>query len=233
MSRLKVRLDLGHKGAIQAAAHNDVVIVVDVLRASTTIVALFTKGVKAIKPLQSIKNWSGTAIGENDGIRLDNCKYNNSPSELMEAKLNVNQVIGLKTTNGSKCIISGKGKHNYVLIGAALNATACAQEAYKLASNNRRSISIILAGTKGKLSLDDLYVGSLIFNHFPEQVQLTGQIKPEVIYHLYSQLLRTDSAKRLQNIGYGKDVAFCSVEDSTVIVPHYNGKYICLLSRGF
>lgn len=226
MSKLVVELFLGKAGAINAATQQDVVIVVDVLRASSTIITLLDQGVNTIKPVRSFSNWSGTMIGEKNGIRLSGCGLNNSPAEILKNVPKLKHDVALKTTNGSGCIIRGKNKHNHLLIGSSLNAKACAIKAAQLATEMNGFIGIVLAGRKELMALDDLYVGSIIFNHLPQEKVLVGSIKPKFVEDLYLAISKTKSAERLSALGYDEDVFICSQQDVSKTVPYFDGHVI-------
>ncbi|MDI9818023.1 MULTISPECIES: 2-phosphosulfolactate phosphatase [unclassified Legionella] len=226
MSMITVEFALGLAGAEKAAEENHTAVIVDVLRASSTIVTLLDKGIKAIKPVNSTYGWQGLCIGEKNGQKLGDCHFNNSPAELREIPFDSDEILALKTTNGSGCIIAAKSTENHVLIGSALNAKACAILAGSIAKEHNGFLSLILAGRKGQIALDDLYAASIIFDNIPWQKTLTGTIKPERVDDLYLALTKTDSAKQLFKLGYEKDVLLCSQQDVTQTVPCYDGELI-------
>ncbi|WED44270.1 2-phosphosulfolactate phosphatase [Legionella cardiaca] len=226
MSVLVVEFLLGVTGAKIAAKRNHTVVVIDVLRASSTIVTLLDKGVQAIKPVESIHHWDGLIIGEEDGQRINGCHLNNSPTEVKEMSFNRHEVVAIKTTNGSACIMASKSINNHVLIGSALNAKASAALASSIAIHNGGFISIVLAGWRGQIALDDLYIASLIFDNIPHKKLLTGVIKYQGVDDLYSAMIGTEAAKRLHKLGYEKDILTCAQQDVTQTVPYYDGELI-------
>lgn len=232
MSTLKVEFTLGKNGAIAAKEQNKVVIVIDVLRATSSIVTLVDMGVRAIIPTDNLNIQADLFIGELNGKRLPECQLNNSPHEIKKQKIPPDTLVAIKTTNGSNCIIHGKGDDNHVLIGAALNATACALTAYYIAKQDSREIAIVMAGHRGAVAIEDLLIGTLIYDSLPGKKSLSGAFKPYRVDDLLCSVMNTDSARNLVQLGYEKDIFYCCKQDITRTVPYYNGGIIQAFEPG-
>lgn len=222
---LEVEFLLGTDGAKSAAVNNHTVVMIDALRASTTIVTLVMKGIK-LQPVPSIEEWKGIIIGEENGSRIRGCLLNNSPTEVNEASIPLNEIIGIKTTNGTNCIINAKSERNDVLIGSALNARSTAVLAQHIALKKNTPISFVLAGRKGDMAPDDLYVASLIYGYLTIPATIRGEIQPHVVDDLYSALLGTESGQGLIGLGYEKDIMASSQINISEVVPVYDGTLI-------
>jgi len=222
----KLTFHVGVEGAVKAAKGNDLVIIIDALRATSTIVSLLDKGVKAVKPLQYSDSFTGRIIGEKNGSKIDGCHFNNSPTELSKIRFSSDEIVGIKTTNGTRCILSAKTKKNDVLIGAALNAKACAVEAQSISEFKDCNISIVLAGRRGKLSEEDLYVGSIIYNFFTAPYDVLGTIEPSIPDNLHAAILKTDAASNLKKLGHQDDIRICASINNTRVVPYFDGNLI-------
>ncbi|MFW6206779.1 MAG: 2-phosphosulfolactate phosphatase, partial [Gemmatimonadota bacterium] len=124
---LRIAIRLGMKGGAEASARGDVVIVVDVLRASSTIVAALASGMRAVVPVQATTaagvppEW--ITAGERDGRRIPGFQHGNSPLDLASRDYR-DRTLYLTTTNGTAVIGSARGAAGPILVGALLNATA-------------------------------------------------------------------------------------------------------------
>jgi 2-phosphosulfolactate phosphatase len=143
-------------------ASDSVVILTDIFRATTSMVAAFDNKVKSIIPVAEIaeslayKEKGYIVAGEREGKKLDFAHFGNSPFNFMEPSL-TGKTIVLNTTNGTQALNMVKGKNNLVAIGAFLNLVAVCN--WAMAQN--RPIIIFCAGWKGRFSLEDsLFAGA-------------------------------------------------------------------------
>lgn len=139
-----------------------IVVVVDILRATSAICTAFMNGVKKIIPvgtLEEAKAWKEKGYmvaAERDGIVRDFADFGNSPFNFTTEQVKGNEIV-YSTTNGTNTIMMAS--HSYqVLIGAYLNHQALADH---IISENRDLI-ILCAGWKQKFNLEDtLFAGAL------------------------------------------------------------------------
>lgn len=223
-----VHFVLGVDGAKSAALAKAVCVVVDVLRASSTITALLDRYHNMrIKLLAQPEGWSGLIIGERDAKLMPGCHYNNSPSALLNnADLENVSELGFTSTNGSPCVLEAWTPQSPVLLGCLLNASACSKKALELARAGKKPIYFILAGCRGEMAEDDLLVTSFIFGYIAKACRIQGSIAPKFTNTLENALRDTESAKRLKALGFADDVVYCSTQNTTSIVPYYDGEYI-------
>lgn len=226
-----VSFKVGPKGAAQAAEAHDLCIVVDLLRASSTIITALYKGIRSVKAVADLSKCTGKATaGEIRGEKIPGLTYGNSPTELLKSS-EIHKSLTLFTTNGTKCIDSSSEGASKLLIGSLINKTAVANIAYHFSQKLRKGISIILAGYHGKLEEDDLLAGSAIYSLIPH-AKLKGDIKPRLLKKqdsIKSLLKNSPAGKRLIEINQEEDILFCSQEDFTEIVPVYekrDGQFI-------
>lgn len=223
-----MRFVLGKEGAKSAASARAVCVVVDVLRASSTITALLDKysGMR-IKPLEEPDGWAGLIIGERDARLMPGCHFNNSPSALLgSADLQDVSVLGFTSTNGSPCVLQAWTPQSPVLLGCILNARAAAEKALHLAMSGQKPIYFILAGWRGNMAEDDLLAASFIFGHIAQFCRIESGIVPYYTEHLEDALRKTASAERLVALGFAEDVAYCSAQNTVGTVPYFDGEYI-------
>lgn len=223
-----VHFVLGVDGAKSAALVKAVCVVVDVLRATSTITALLDcYPSMRIKPLVEPEGWLGLVIGERDAKLMPGCHYNNSPSALLnEADLENVSELGFTSTNGSPCVLEAWTPQSPVLLGCALNAKSCAEKALYLARAGRKPIYFILAGCRGEMAEDDLLAASFIFGYIAKACSIVGRIRPRYTNTLADALGETESAERLKALGFAADVVYCMAQNTTSTVPYYDGAYI-------
>ncbi len=141
-----------------------VVVITDIFRASTAMVAAFHNGVKSIIPVAEIseseeyKRKGYIVAGERDGKKLDCADFGNSPFNFLEPHLK-GQTICMNTTNGTQAIKAVAHGRNEVVIGAFINISAVAR--YVMAQ--KKPVIIFCAGWKNRFSMEDtLFAGALV-----------------------------------------------------------------------
>jgi len=140
-----------------------VVIIVDVLRATTTICTAFQNGAKAIIPIANVediikyKNNGFIIAGERDGIKLENADLGNSPFNFTK-EIVADKTIVITTTNGTQAIEMAKDADS-IVIGSFLNLNAIGN----WITEQNKNVIILCAGWKNKFNLEDtLFAGALV-----------------------------------------------------------------------
>lgn len=139
-----------------------IVVVTDVLRASSAIVTAFMNGVERIIPVGTLeeakllKDQGFMVAAERDGIVRDFADFGNSPYNFSPERVAGKQIV-YSTTNGTNAIhLASSGSQ--VLIGAYLNLAALA----KHIRQSQKDLLILCAGWKNKFNLEDtLFAGAL------------------------------------------------------------------------
>jgi 2-phosphosulfolactate phosphatase len=139
-----------------------IVVVTDILRASSAIVTAFMNGVDRIIPVgtleeaKAFKDKGFMVAAERDGIVRDFADFGNSPYNFTPERVRGNQIV-YSTTNGTNAIqLASSGSQ--VLIGAYLNLGALARHIRK----EKKDLLILCAGWKNKFNLEDtLFAGAL------------------------------------------------------------------------
>jgi 2-phosphosulfolactate phosphatase len=206
------------------------VIVIDVLRATSTMITVLSRGCRGIIPvetLQEANEWhqdGDLLIGERFCQKIPGFHYGNSPLEFLQANLQGKRVI-MTTTNGTRGIQKAcKGKH--VLVGSLLNGKACAQ----IAAGFGQDIVIICSGTEDDFSLEDgLCAGQIAdelmawcgetnvtLNDFGIAMRNSFlQVKDDIEQALFF----CRNGNRLNELGFGPDIRYCAQMNITEIVP--------------
>ncbi len=195
---------------------SDESVLIDVFRATTSIVVMFSKGVKEIIPAPDENEaWriysekkDHLLIGEKDGIKINGFHYNNSPSELIKENLNGKNVIFV-STNGTKVL--RKIKSHVVYIASFLNADLIA----KTVSNNS---PLVCANRRDIFSIEDFYCASYIKAKklgIPVDFE---RIKKNIVY--------SKSAERLRKMGFERDIHIALSLNSIPVLPVYRNGVI-------
>lgn len=222
---------------------DDLAIVIDLLRASTTITIALNTFDKVI-PTNSIddaldlKEQEGAVIaGEIKGMGIDGFDLSNSPKEIQEFS---GETLVLRTTNGTKVLenIKNRNENVKILVGTAINARAVAKKALELASND---IELVMAGRHEKFTIEDMVGAGLIINELKtiaDSENITLELSELAqVSHLISkdinqadQLIESsNSANKLRTLGCSEDIEFCKLLNYSDIVPVYTNKHIIKL----
>jgi len=225
VAEFSVRLGIGYSSSEAAAERGDVVVAIDVLRCSSSIVTALANGAKAVIPSKSLhearalsKLHGAILAGERKGIKPAGFELGNSPLEFKQEKVRGRAIV-LTTTSGIKAIVLAK-KAREILVGSMLNLSATATHAGNTARSSRCGISLITAGTRGRFSLEDfLCAGALSDLLAKKEAALDdGCISAARAYResssdFYSAMKEGVHAKYLESIGLGDDVVFCAQKD--------------------
>lgn len=150
----------------QGGVAGGIAVVIDVLRASTTIITALAHGAAGVRPVLTIEqarelaagNGAGPAMllgGERGGLRIDGFDLGNSPLEYAPSRVAGRRIV-ITTTNGTAAL-DACGAAAEVLIGAIVNRTAVAARARELArSQGVAHIHLVCAGTDGQVTEEDL-----------------------------------------------------------------------------
>ncbi|MBI4537663.1 MAG: 2-phosphosulfolactate phosphatase [candidate division NC10 bacterium] len=216
--------------------------VVDVIRATTTIVTAFEHGCGSIRPVAGVdearqaRAVSPAAIlaGEQGGKRLPGFDMGNSPREFMAGRAAGRDVI-LNTSNGTKALRAiGAGRR--VAIAAFLNRTAVADWLVRQATD----ALILCSGYEGIFSLEDAVCAGGVADRAaaqdPALVLGDGALACRLLWGRYRSdlpglLPNTGWGKHIVAIGLGADLEICARLDVTDAVPVMADGLIRLESR--
>lgn len=219
----RVFLELGVAGAMRARQRGDLVIVVDAIRASTTIIRCLELGAREVIPVVSAGELRGeVTIGERGGSKLPFADFDNSPIGLNEKVIRGKSVV-ITTTNGTECIQAAKGEHNMVLVGSLTNASAVARAAVAWATSKGCGISLVAAGRNNLPAIEDRCAVTEIMQCMGV-VSARGTLEPHYSKDLANDFLESESGANLAHLGHRDDVLYCAQKDISSVVPIYDGK---------
>lgn len=204
------------------------VIVIDVLRASSTIVTALAHGAVEVIPVETIgqaRHLQGDHLvfaGERYGKKVVGFPFTNSPTEMTTAPLNGNSLV-LTTTNGTRAI-QKSWKADSILISSFLNGIACAKMAMQL----KRDVTILCSGSRQKFAFEDgLCAGYLLSYMVHQSPELLINDLGKALLAAYEyckdqlpEILKTTATgRRLMTAGYEADILFCAQRDIYPFVP--------------
>lgn len=193
------------------------VVIVDIFRATTTMMAALANGVTSITPVMDLESCRAMAsngyviAGERNGLTAEGFELGNSPLAYLDNSYE-GKKIAMTTTNGTLAIEKTKADAHQVLLGAFVNLNATVQYLIK----HPHDILILCAGWKGKFNLEDsLFAGGLVSRLHPHfQTECDSAIALKSLFESNSHRLQlflgqASHAKRLQNHNIEADIDFC------------------------
>lgn len=210
-----------------------VVVVIDILRATTSITTGIAHGVSAIRPVdslgqcQELKLQGHIGAAERGGKKVGGFDMGNSPFNFMNPELE-NSKIAMTTTNGTTALRKSKGALQ-VIVGSFLNYSAL------LAYLERIPCDLLLhcAGWKGKVSLEDtLFAGAIVyglkrmFEYDSDVPIMASNLYKTAKDNLKTVVEESSHGVRLLKMGLEKDIDFCLKFDEYKVIPVLKGDYI-------
>lgn len=219
------------------------IVVIDVLRSSTTIAVALKNGAREIIPVESIENAvkiSGSLFGdvtlrggERNGKIIQGFNLGNSPLEYTEATVKGKSII-FCTTNGSVAMYKSRFARN-LAIGSFVNLTRIVE----FIKETNSDFLIICAGRASSLSsfsLEDAICAGMMVHQLTQDkslnVQLTDSSLAARALHktfgksLLKMMKNSDHGSYLVEIGFSEDIKLCAAVDSIPVLPLLNGNVI-------
>lgn len=221
---------------------NKITIVIDVLRATTTILTALGNAAKEIIPVSSIEfamkvsgdTFSGHTLlaGERNTQKIDGFSLGNSPLEYAPELVRGKSIV-LYTTNGSKAIVKAKYSSTLV-ISCFLNAQSVAKYIA-----DAPEIVILCSGNNGLFSFEDsACAGDLIaeLKEINDHIELDDASKTCLFLfeknkrRLNRMLSETEHGLKLVNGGFKEDIKYSAQKNILNIVPLYDKGTIKLIN---
>ena len=221
--------------SFEESSSSDVSIMVDALRASTTItMALnnFKRIIPCFTPEEALdlkENVGGTLAGERNGKQIEGFDIGNSPSAIKDFEASEDTLI-LTTTNGTRILEKMNSK---VLVGSMVNAESAGKKSIQLATDH---IDVVMAGVKGKFAIEDyLAAGEILYwiSENLEECELSEYAQTAILatrdYELAKEaFLNSRTAKRLTELGYREDIELSVMRNITDNVAIYQDNELTL-----
>jgi 2-phosphosulfolactate phosphatase len=216
-----------------------IVVVIDVLRATSTIATALHNGAKEVIPVDSVerciqlgRELECITAGERDGQVAPGLQYGNSSFEYPREFIGGKTLV-LTTTNGTKLLHMALNKGaTEIITGAFLNLSAVCEHLASL----KRNVILGCAAWKDKPNMEDtLFAGAVVSRikeHF--DVNCDSSRMAENLYNVAKDdlfgFMKTKEANhyhRLMNFGLERDIRHCLTNDLANVLPEYvNGKLI-------
>lgn len=218
----------------------DIIVVIDVLRATSAICAAFDNGVKELIPVSTIEEAQeyqkkGFLVGaERMGQIVEGFDFGNSPFSYMKPELK-DQVVVLSTTNGTKSINIAKEAGN-VVIGALSNLEAL-QEWLVLQDKN---VLCLCSGWQNKFNLEDTICAGAILDYMLETGNFRSEedasIAAKYLFlsakdNILGYLKASSHRRRLKNLNLNEDIKFCLTPNTAPVIPYLKGDRLVSISR--
>ncbi|MBN1487802.1 MAG: 2-phosphosulfolactate phosphatase [Anaerolineae bacterium] len=213
-----------------------VCIVVDVLRATTTLVTLFEQGIKEVLVAGEVdtarelaQQYKYLLIGERNGLRVAGFDFGNSPTALLDAKIAGKGAV-LTTSNGTVALRS-LPHAPVVCAGCLRNATASCEKALDAAQQYNGTLCIVCAGRGGSFVMDDSVCAGYMVAASMKILEKQGlpiectdaALAARRLYYSYPDIPAafkdSDSGRRVIEIGQAADLEFCAQIDVSRQVP--------------
>ena len=220
-------------------SENTIVVVVDLLRATTVISTAFNFGVKEIIPVSSLEiaktflnRKDFIVAAERNAMPIKGFDYGNSPFQYMNNDI-LDKTLVLTTTNGTKAINIASSYE--VITSCFINIDAVEQ----FLLNSNKDVLILCSGWKGVFNLEDtIFSGCLAnklisskkFNVNCDSTLASLNLYEQAKHDYFSFLANSAHRKRLKFLNIEKDTEFCLNPDfkSKIIPTLKNGKLVAL-----
>jgi 2-phosphosulfolactate phosphatase len=210
-------LDVEVRGSVAA--------VIDVIRATSSIAALFARGAGSVTIASTLeeayrlkeKEPEKLLCGEVNGLAPEGFDQGNSPLEFSRLELDGREII-LKTTNGTASFLRAAGSPAVYSL-SALNFTAAMEKILQEAEKLRKDILFICSGELGRLAYDDAYIAGLAVKYImenspgPPALSDSARLVMSAVRgerDIESALEASTSARSLKAVGLGDDIPFCA-----------------------
>jgi len=239
---VRVDVEFGAKDAFRAVKRGDLIIVVDVLRCTSSIVNALANGAKAVIPTETLKEAyrlrdqhpDYLLVGERKGRKPEGFDLGNSPLEFVPEVVEGRTVI-MTTTSGTRALVRGR-RAAHVLVGAFLNARAVAEKAAEIPHRRKVNVSFVLAGEKSLFSLEDFLCAGAIASEFPagrfdfSDKALAAVLGFECVKGALSEYVgKSRHAKHLIELGFERDIEFSCMLNRFGTAPIYRDGKVTLM----
>ena len=159
-----MKIDVCFSPALYPVYHNPeaIVVVVDVFRATTTMAAAFSNGVRSIRPVATVEEAEaykakGWLVGAERNVkRCSFADFGNSPFDYTAEKVSGKDIV-FTTTNGTRAITIAKSAFR-VITGAFINLQAVADYCVR----HKRDVVVLCSGWQDKVNIEDTLFGGAL-----------------------------------------------------------------------
>lgn len=218
---------------------NSIVVIIDILRATSTIAAALKNGAKCVIPVDSVsrcielgKQIDGITAGERDGKVAEGLVHGNSPFEYPKEFIE-NKTLVLTTTNGTRLLQMALDKNaQEIITGAFSNLSAVCDHLIEMKLN----VILGCAAWKDRVNMEDTLFAGAVLERIKEHFTINCDSShiAETLYmkaekNLFDFMKKNDASHyhRLMGFGLEKDIRYCLTPDLANVLPVYrDGKLI-------
>ena len=206
-----------------------IVVVIDVLRATTSMCAGLGSGVKSIIPVskveecEALRGENRLLAAERDGQMVEGFDLGNSPFSYMDEKTQGKTIV-MTTTNGTRALKLAEAAKE-VIIGSFVNLNAVCN----YLGNRTEDVILLCAGWKNKFNLEDTAFAGAVYQNLKTEFSsfCDSCVGAETMYNLAKPDLigfmkHSSHFKRLKRLNIEKDVEYCLTPNQWNLVPVYN-----------
>jgi len=246
---ITARIESSILWAARTDQRDDILIIVDVLRACTTICILLSNGAKEVRsvdlniktflPLRR-RNRNVIFVGERNRVKLPGADLTNSPWECLNNKTLFHSKSVIFSSTDFSNVLDWAERHNaqHILLGCVVNAKHVAEAAVDLAREAKRDICIVECGDPEDEDATVDNIGSTVIARSLQEMgcRVEGQVDRRIqkirskdILALVSQSVQ---AAILRSLGFAEDVRICCELNKINIVPRLAEGAITSFNRG-
>ena len=211
------------------------VVIIDVLRATSTIATALYNGAQSVIPVATVprcielgQQLDGITAGERDGRIAEGLTYGNSPFEYPRSFI-ADKILVLTTTNGTKLLHMALDNGAVEIVtGAFCNLSAVCDHILK------KNMPVILgcAAWKDRVNMEDTLFAGAVISRIKEHFTIHCDSSHFAVnlYHLanpdlfgFMQKNNATHYHRLMNFGLEKDIRYCLTEDQANVLPVFQG----------
>lgn len=230
MPKRSLRVHLLPKLFEPAEIAGGVAVIVDVLRASTTISFALANGAAAVVPCETVETAQQVRAsaeqghcllgGERGGLKIEGFDLSNSPDDYVRSIVE-GRLIGFTTTNGTMALLRAS-QADVVMIGAFVNLSAVAERILA----DSRPIHIVCAGTNGQISGEDVLFAGALAERLTDTESCSPCDSADIAISHWRQecgdgsrqaietaLRRSQGGRNLIDLKYDKDIATAAMVD--------------------
>lgn len=219
-----------------------VVVVLDVLRATSTIVEALANGARAVSPVpgieeavrvaQNIGRDNALLCGERRSLPIEGFDLGNSPGAFTPERV-AGKFLVMTTTNGTGAVVASAGARR-VLIGSFLNLGAVVEA---LAGDGGPAV-LVCAGRERRFALEDAVCAGTMVEALVDRLGVAPQMNDGAVAarqlvdvhgaDLQAFFAQTAAGRQLIDAGLAEDLAYCAQVDRHVVVPELRDRQITL-----
>jgi 2-phosphosulfolactate phosphatase len=213
-----MRVDVAFTPAEAGTAH--VAVVVDVMRATSTIAQALASGYRRVlccreiddaRALRAQLGDEAVVGGERNARLIEGFDLGASPRDYLEPRA---ETAILTTTNGTRTILTAAANAEIVLLGSFLNLDAVVAAA----GEPRKDITVICAGYEGAFAIDDAYCAGRIVGLLDGE-RTDAAVASEAIARAYPTAWEGVNARTYGPPGLEDDLRWCTQENTLDVVP--------------